>query len=68
MVDDPSWLADVDAARLLKDLFDELSESRVAYDKVAHGFVLTRWLCENAPDDLREVAELIEHRLNKEAG
>lgn len=66
-MDDPTWLADVDAARLLKDLFGGLSGSRVAYDKVAHGVALTRWLCENAPEDLREVADLIAERLDRGA-
>lgn len=67
LMDDPTWLADVDAARLLKDLFGGLSGSRVAYDKVAHGVALTRWLCENAPEDLREVADLIAERLDRGA-
>lgn len=60
-----AWLAEVDAARLLKDLFDELSESRVAYDKIVHGAALTRWLCENEPEDLQEVANIIVERLDR---
>lgn len=67
MIGNPCWLADVDAAKLLKDLFEDLSESRVVYDKVVHGVALTRWLCENAPEDLREIADLIEERLDRGA-
>ncbi len=67
LVGNASWLAEVDAAKLLKDLFADLSETRVAYDKVVHGVALTRWLCENAPEELREVADLIEGRLGREA-
>lgn len=63
LVGDPSWLSEVDAAKLLKDLFDDLSQARVAYKKIVHGVALTRWLCENAPEDLREIADLIEERL-----
>lgn len=62
------WFREVDAAKLLKDFFNGLSEARVPYDKVQHGVALTRWLCENAPEDLREVADLLGDRLNKGAG
>lgn len=64
LIDDPSWLVEVDSAKLLKDLFDDLSESRISYDKVAHGVALTQWLCQKEPDDLREVAALIQDRLD----
>ena len=62
---DSSWLTEVHGARLLENLFADLSESRVAYDKVKHGVTLTQWLCDNAPEDLEELACLIEERLNK---
>jgi hypothetical protein len=66
------WLAEVDGAQVLKDLFASLSESRVAYDKVLHGVELTRWLCDNAPEDLEELASLIkdrlDHRVSREDG
>lgn len=65
LIGNPAWLEEVDAARLLKDMFDDLSEARVAYDKIAHGVALTRWLCENAPEELREIADLIEERLDR---
>lgn len=61
------WLAGAHAARLLDDLFNDLSESRVTYDKIVHGAALTRWLCENEPEDLQEVANLIERRINRGA-
>lgn len=64
LLESPAWLAEVNAARLLKDLFDDLSESRVEYDKIAHGTALTRWLCENKPEDLQEVAELLREQLD----
>ena len=56
---DDLWLRRIDAARILKDLFAEFSEKRVEYDKVKHSTELTRWIVENAPGDLREVADLL---------
>jgi hypothetical protein len=57
------WLREVRGGRLLADLFSQLSEQRVQYDKVRHGAGLTDWLLEHAPDDLREVAQLITRAL-----
>ncbi len=39
-------MQEVHGAQLLKDLFGQLSERRVAYDKVRHGLELTRWILE----------------------
>ena len=44
-------------------MFADLSEARVAYDKVVHGARLTRWLCDNAPEQLEELAQLIKGSL-----
>lgn len=57
------WLAEVDGAKLLKDLFGDLSENRVAYKKVLHGSLLTRWLCDEKPTELEELASLIKQLL-----
>jgi len=54
-----AWRINVHGAKLLTDLFSQLSEQRVSYDKVRHGVALTDWLLEHAPDDLQEVAQLI---------
>ncbi len=51
---DPLWLSEVDGAKVLKNLFAGLSETRVAYAKVVHGVAITRWLCDNASEDLEE--------------
>jgi hypothetical protein len=53
----------VRGAKLLEDMFDDLSKGRVRYHKVQHGLALTEWLIENAPDELVEVAELIQSLL-----
>lgn len=60
---DTSWLSLVDGAKVLQDLFKELSEGRVAYDKVAYGVKLTEWLCENDFDRFDEVATLIRNAI-----
>lgn len=48
---------EVDAARLLGDLFSSLSENRVSYDKVKHGEALTKWLIAHEPGHLKDLAE-----------
>ena len=58
-----AWLRQVHGAKLLADLFSQLSEHRVNYDKVQHGVALTDWILEHAPDDLREVGDLAERAL-----
>jgi hypothetical protein len=37
-------LSHVDGARILKDLFSELSENRVFYDKMTHSVSITEWI------------------------
>jgi len=53
------WIAKVDAARLLNDTFNELSETRVCFDKTNHGVKLTEWLIDNEPSELQELAEFL---------
>ena len=47
------------AGAALEQLFSDLSEQRVTYQKVPHGVALTEWLIENAPGELAEVADLL---------
>jgi energy-coupling factor transporter ATP-binding protein EcfA2 len=54
-----AWVDAIDGARVLSELFDDLSESRVTYDKVKHSPAITDWLIQNDPDQLREVAEML---------
>jgi hypothetical protein len=63
---DKAWLENVRGAKLLEDMFDELSEGRVRYHKVQHGLALTKWFVEKDPDELAEVAELIQSLLPKD--
>lgn len=56
---DEFWRRDVHGAKLLADLFTDLSGKRVPYEKVAYGVALTEWLLEHSPADLKEVAALL---------
>jgi len=50
------WALHIDAATFLCDVFQELSEARVAYEKSTHSVAITQWLIEHRPEALREVA------------
>jgi len=57
------WMQNVRGAKLLADIFKEFSEPRLEYDKVKYGMALTEWILEHTPDDLAEVANVIDSRL-----
>ena len=57
----------IHASNLLKDIFKELSDTRVAFEKPEHSVLLTDWIIENSPDDLRELADfLVQDVLSKQ--
>lgn len=58
-VTDDDWHKNVDAARLLKDLFSELSEQRLEYIKTRHSLLLTSWLIEYKGESLSRLAEFV---------
>jgi predicted ATPase len=57
--DAAEWVREIDGARVLKEIFAELSQNRVIYDKVKHSVELTKWIVENAPKELEGVAALL---------
>ncbi len=59
-----TWIIYVHGAKLLNDLFSALSEARVTYFKTEHSVKITEWLIENAPEELKEIAELISGKLH----
>jgi hypothetical protein len=65
MSDSASQIRRVDASRVLEELFSYFSETRVSYEKVAHGVALTEWLIESAPEDLQEVRDLLARVLDR---
>jgi hypothetical protein len=61
------WARDVHGAKLLADLYADLSEQRVTYQKTTHSVALTRWLIEQKPEMLREIAEMLAGILDSQA-
>jgi hypothetical protein len=53
------WEDSVDAGALLSDLFQELSETRVSFEKTTHSVELTEWLVEHKPAALKDVADFV---------
>jgi hypothetical protein len=61
------WVSRANAAKLLQHVFNELSEARVAYDKVKHGTKLTEWIIDNSPGELEELKLYLEEILRRTA-
>ena len=62
------WLQKVHAAKLLNDLFDELTGARVHYDKIKHGMKLTNFIIEKSPEDLAELGQFLIRLIQPAAG
>ncbi|HRQ40055.1 MAG TPA: AAA family ATPase [Chloroflexota bacterium] len=61
-----TWLEKVHGAKVLQDIFHHFSGGRgFEYDKKVHGLALTKWLIENSPDDLKEIADLLKVALGR---
>ena len=60
------WIKKVDAARMLDEMFSDLSSTRVCYDKVKHGVKLTEWIIKNSPTDFAELAAFLGPLLKKQ--
>jgi len=55
----------VDGAKLLKDMFQELSGTHIYYKKVEHGRKITRWLCDHDRKDLESLAAFLKEKLEQ---
>ena len=62
---DEVWLKFVHGAKMLESLFKQFSDNRVAYRKVEHGVALTKWIAENNPENIAEIANLLKTVLGK---
>ncbi|WP_434391765.1 ATP-dependent nuclease [Melittangium boletus] len=58
-----NFMEDVDAPRLLGDLFAAFSDNTLEYNKVQHSLALTEWLLEHAPAQFQEIADLLASKL-----
>jgi predicted ATPase len=63
--DDDSWTDYVNGALLLEDMFASLTDQRVFFDKTVHSPLLTEWLLENHPRELRELSALLKRILTE---
>jgi energy-coupling factor transporter ATP-binding protein EcfA2 len=53
------WIQGIDGARVLSEIFSELSETRVTFEKTKHSVALTKWLIRNDPGSLQEISDLL---------
>lgn len=58
------WFKEVHGAKLLKDLFSAMSDNTVNYDKIKHGYHLTRIILDLNPSAFLEVEHLIKSACN----
>jgi predicted ATPase len=49
----------IDAARLLRDVFNEFTECRVSFEKTLHSVELTNWILDNEPERLKPLADIL---------
>ncbi len=57
------WLANVDGAKLMDDLFDDLSGAKEQYRKTVHSVQLTEWLIKNKAEVFDELVNLLKNIL-----
>jgi len=51
------WITHIDGAQVLSDIFGELSENRVSYEKTRHSVAITEWILQSKPEHFRELAD-----------
>jgi hypothetical protein len=57
---DDRWLKSVDSAKLLHDMFNELTSAEFMYRKTTHSVALTKWLLEHRPERLTELMKFVQ--------
>lgn len=67
-LNDKLWLKNVHGAKLLEDLFQELSEAKEQYRKTIHSIQITEWLIQNQPGSLTELVDFLKERLERKEG
>jgi hypothetical protein len=53
------WITTINGAIVWQDLFVDISNTRVHYEKVSHGLKITEWLIQNEPSAIQDVAHLL---------
>jgi len=62
---DATWRTEVQAAKLLQDLFADLSGATEEYRKMTHSVRLTNWVLEHDREHLRELVEYLSALLHE---
>ncbi|MCC0179138.1 hypothetical protein I4641_19405 [Waterburya agarophytonicola K14] len=62
---DDYWLKKEHAARLLENLFKYFSGGKVIYRKTTHSVKLTEWIVKNKPEQLQDIANLLQNVLER---
>jgi hypothetical protein len=65
-LDDIGWLRVVHGGKLLKNLFEEVTLTRLYYDKVVHSVHLTEWLLRNGDNPLQEMVDYVSELFSKQ--
>jgi AAA15 family ATPase/GTPase len=60
------WQVNIQGAKLLEDLFKDISSNRIEFHKVSHGLALTEWLIAHSPEDLNDIVNLLDNFLKEE--
>jgi hypothetical protein len=53
------WAAAIDGAKVLRDIFRELSCTRVSFEKTTHSVAIVEWVIKNQPQHLEELQLLL---------
>ena len=64
-LDNEEWLCKVDSAKLLQDLFIELSDSKESYIKTVHSLMITKYINDNQPECFDELKDLLVKIISK---
>jgi hypothetical protein len=65
-LNNPDWVVEVNAAKLLKDLFSSVTDAKLEFRKTAHSVALTHWLITHKPDFLSEVTTFVKKLVSPE--
>jgi len=59
-INEPTWIEkNINAGKVLEDLFMDLTETRVEYRKTRDSFKITEWLIDNNPEHLTELSNFL---------
>lgn len=57
------WFINVDGAKLLSDLFIQITNTLLEFDKIKHSVALCEWIIENSFGELEEIQTILKEKL-----